>query len=93
MYSTTTPYTEIGNVRAALTSFAAQVVKVKLVKDVKAAVRVSGGMHAKGFLKLVGFELLRTCENYINIFARGCPQILVAQAECFFTAITVDCKS
>ncbi|KAF8152779.1 hypothetical protein K438DRAFT_1477476, partial [Mycena galopus ATCC 62051] len=37
MFSTTTPYTQIHHARAALTSFAAQIVKTKLVKDIRAA--------------------------------------------------------
>ncbi|KAJ7886511.1 hypothetical protein B0H13DRAFT_1889227 [Mycena leptocephala] len=46
LYSTSTPYTEIQHARATLTSFAAQLVKIKLVKDMKTAVKVTGGMHA-----------------------------------------------
>jgi hypothetical protein len=46
MYSTTTPYTEIKPVRAALTSFAVQVVEKKLVSEVKKAVDVKSGLHA-----------------------------------------------
>jgi hypothetical protein len=46
MYSTATPYTEIKPIRAALTSFAAQVVGKKLVSEVKKAVDVKSGLHA-----------------------------------------------
>jgi hypothetical protein len=46
MYSTTTPYTEIKPVRAALTSFAVQIVERKLISEVKKAVDVKSGLHA-----------------------------------------------
>ncbi|KAF8149764.1 hypothetical protein K438DRAFT_1779115 [Mycena galopus ATCC 62051] len=46
MFSTTTPYTQIRHARAAFMSFAAQIVKTKLVKDIRAAVKITGGLHA-----------------------------------------------
>ena len=46
MYSTSTPYTEIKNVRAALTSFSFQVVHGRLVSEAKQAVKPSSGLHA-----------------------------------------------
>ncbi|KAF8872739.1 hypothetical protein BD779DRAFT_1708992 [Infundibulicybe gibba] len=46
MYSTKTPYTEIKPVRAALTSFAVQIVESKLVKEARQAVKPSSGLHA-----------------------------------------------
>jgi hypothetical protein len=47
MYSTaSTPYTNIKNVRAALTSFAVQIVHKKLIAEAKQAVKPSSGLHA-----------------------------------------------
>ncbi|KAJ7466378.1 hypothetical protein FB451DRAFT_1178529 [Mycena latifolia] len=48
MYQTAIPYNGIPHARArsCLTSFAAQIVKTKLLKEAKAAVKISGGMHA-----------------------------------------------
>jgi len=46
MYSTSTPYTEIKSVRAALTSFAVQVVHRRLVSEAKQAVKPSSSLHA-----------------------------------------------
>ncbi|KAF7334027.1 hypothetical protein MVEN_02307900 [Mycena venus] len=52
MYTTATPYSDIPHVRAALTSFAAQIVKEKLLRDVKAGVKVTGGLHVPSEKKL-----------------------------------------
>ncbi|KAJ6506522.1 hypothetical protein C8R45DRAFT_816656 [Mycena sanguinolenta] len=46
MYSLTTPYTDQSHVRTTLTSFAAQLVEKQIVRDVRAAVLKSGGLHA-----------------------------------------------
>ncbi|KAJ7447404.1 hypothetical protein FB451DRAFT_1411824 [Mycena latifolia] len=46
MYQTAIPYNDIPHARSCLTSFAAQIVKTKLLKEAKAAVKISGGMHA-----------------------------------------------
>ncbi|KAJ7136429.1 hypothetical protein C8R43DRAFT_893920 [Mycena crocata] len=46
MYSVAIPYTDLLHVRSILTSFAAQTVKSKLIRDVRAAVLKSGGLHA-----------------------------------------------
>ncbi|KAJ7845241.1 hypothetical protein B0H14DRAFT_2584802 [Mycena olivaceomarginata] len=46
VYSLTTPYTELAHVRSVLTSFAAQIVEEKLIKDARIAVLKSGGLHA-----------------------------------------------
>ena len=46
MYSVTTPYTEIRSVRPALSSFAAQIVEVRLLQEARAAVHESSGLHA-----------------------------------------------
>jgi hypothetical protein len=46
MYSTSTLYTEIKNARAALTSFAVQVVHSRLVAEAKQAMKPSSGLHA-----------------------------------------------
>ncbi|KAJ6473014.1 hypothetical protein C8R45DRAFT_936050 [Mycena sanguinolenta] len=45
MYDTHIPYCDIAHVRAALTSFAAQVVKTKLINDTRHAANVSGRLH------------------------------------------------
>ncbi|KAF9475611.1 hypothetical protein BDN70DRAFT_996280 [Pholiota conissans] len=45
MFSVTIPYTSIKPVRAALTSFAAQVVQEKLVTEAEDAIKVSSGLH------------------------------------------------
>lgn len=45
MYSTTVPYSTIKPVRPALTSFAAQLVESKLVKEAEAAIMSSSGLH------------------------------------------------
>ncbi|KAJ7703574.1 hypothetical protein B0H17DRAFT_912268, partial [Mycena rosella] len=44
-YQTATPYTEIPHARSCLTSFAAQIIKTRLVKDIKAAVKAEGIMQ------------------------------------------------
>jgi hypothetical protein len=46
MYSTSTPYSGIRAARPAITSFAAQIVKIKLLKERQEAVKPSGGLHA-----------------------------------------------
>ncbi|PPR02512.1 LOW QUALITY PROTEIN: hypothetical protein CVT26_011996 [Gymnopilus dilepis] len=46
MYSTSVKYTEIKPARAALTSFAAQIVEKELVREAKNAVKPSSGLHA-----------------------------------------------
>lgn len=46
MYSTTTPYTQIGPVRSALSSFAAQIIGNQLVEEAEAAVQDTSGQHA-----------------------------------------------
>jgi hypothetical protein len=46
MYSTSTPFSEIKPVRPALTSFAVQKVKEKVVQEAKEAVLPSSGLHA-----------------------------------------------
>ena len=46
MYSTSTPFSEIKPVRFALTSFAAQKAKEKVVQEAKEAVLPSSGLHA-----------------------------------------------
>jgi hypothetical protein len=46
MYSTDTPYLEIQSIRAALTSFAAQIVEKKVVKEAQLAVHPTSGLHA-----------------------------------------------
>ena len=45
MYSTSEPYTNIKPVRPALTSFAAQLVEKKLVKEAESAIKPSSGLH------------------------------------------------
>jgi hypothetical protein len=45
MYSTSAPYTKIKPVRAALTSFAAQLVEKKLVKEAETAIKSTNGLH------------------------------------------------
>ncbi|RDB30543.1 hypothetical protein Hypma_007322 [Hypsizygus marmoreus] len=45
MYTTATPYVEIRPVRAALTSFAAQITQAKLLKEAKSAVKPESGLH------------------------------------------------
>ena len=46
MFSITTPFTEIKSVWPCLTSFAAQIIKRRLVKEATQAVRSSSGLHA-----------------------------------------------
>ncbi|KAF8811180.1 hypothetical protein BYT27DRAFT_7221584 [Phlegmacium glaucopus] len=46
MYSTTTPFHEIKPVHPAISSFAVQLVKSKVVKDAASAVEPHGGLHA-----------------------------------------------
>ena len=46
MYSTDTPYLEIQSIRAALTSFAVQIVEKKVVKEAQVAVHPTSGLHA-----------------------------------------------
>ncbi|PPQ76949.1 hypothetical protein CVT26_007946 [Gymnopilus dilepis] len=46
MYSTSVKYTKIKPARAALTSFAAQIVEKELVREAKSAVKPSSGLHA-----------------------------------------------
>ena len=45
MYSTTVPYSTIKPIRPALSSFAAQLVESKLVKEAEAAIMTSSGLH------------------------------------------------
>src|SRR5882762_7522120 len=45
-YCVDTPYIEIKPVRAALSSFAAQIVEVRLIQEARIAVEESSGMHA-----------------------------------------------
>jgi hypothetical protein len=46
MFTLTTPYTELAHVRSVLTAFSAQIVKKKLIQDIRIAVQKSGGLHA-----------------------------------------------
>jgi hypothetical protein len=46
MYSTSTPYSGIRMARPTITSFAARIVKIKLLKERQEAVKPSGGLHA-----------------------------------------------
>ena len=46
MYSTSTPYTDIKSVRAALTAFATQLVRKELVREAEVAVDPEHGLHA-----------------------------------------------
>lgn len=46
MWSTDVPFTDIKPVRSALSSFAAQVVKTRLVDEARVAIRPSSGLHA-----------------------------------------------
>ena len=46
MFSITTPFIEIKSVRQCLTSFAAQIIKRRLVKEAVQAVHSSSGLHA-----------------------------------------------
>jgi hypothetical protein len=46
MYSTSTLYSGIRTARPAITSFAAQIVKIRLLKERQEAVKPSGGLHA-----------------------------------------------
>jgi len=46
MFSTSVPFKQVKPVRAALSSFAAQLVHAKLLKEAKAAVKPEGGLHA-----------------------------------------------
>ncbi|TFK59120.1 hypothetical protein BDN72DRAFT_947444 [Pluteus cervinus] len=46
MYSLTTPYSDLRNVRAALSSFAVQVVHDRLLKEARTAVDPASGLHA-----------------------------------------------
>ncbi|KAJ7685854.1 hypothetical protein B0H17DRAFT_941123 [Mycena rosella] len=45
MFSTTIPYTEIGPVRAALTTFSTQTVGKKLSQEAESAVKLTNGLH------------------------------------------------
>jgi hypothetical protein len=45
MYSTTIPYTDIGPVRAALTSFSTQTIGKKVATEAESAVKLSNGLH------------------------------------------------
>lgn len=45
MYSTTLNFVEIGPVRAALTSFAAQTVRDEMVREVEDVVKPTSGLH------------------------------------------------
>ncbi|KAJ7034052.1 hypothetical protein C8F04DRAFT_956904, partial [Mycena alexandri] len=45
MYSTKVPYTSIGPVRAALTSFATQTIGKKVAVEAENAVKLSSGLH------------------------------------------------
>lgn len=45
MYSTTIPYTQIGPVRAALTSFATQTMEKKVAVEAESAVKLGSGLH------------------------------------------------
>jgi hypothetical protein len=51
MYSTSTPYSGIRAARPAITLFAAQIVKIKLLKERQEAVKPSGGLHANTNMK------------------------------------------
>jgi hypothetical protein len=46
MYSVTLPYTQIGPVRAALSSFAAQIIEAELLQEAQVAVQDTSGLHA-----------------------------------------------
>ena len=45
MYSTSVPYLEIRPVRPALTAFAAQTVKAKIIHEAESVVKLSSGLH------------------------------------------------
>lgn len=45
MYSTSTPFTDIKSVRAALTSFAAQMVIKEIIREVEEAIKPENGLH------------------------------------------------
>jgi len=45
MYSATVPFTEIGPVRAAMTSFAVQIVRRQVVKEAENVIKPSSGLH------------------------------------------------
>jgi hypothetical protein len=51
MYSTSIPYLEIKPVRPALTAFAAQTVKAKLIHEAESAIKLSSGLHVAVALK------------------------------------------
>jgi hypothetical protein len=46
MYSTTVPFLDIKPVRAALSSFAVQVIQQRVVKEAEDAIKPSSGLHA-----------------------------------------------
>jgi hypothetical protein len=46
MYSVTIPYTDIRDTRSALSSFAAQIIEMRLVNEAQAAVHETSGLHA-----------------------------------------------
>jgi hypothetical protein len=46
MYSVTIPYLEIGPARAAISSFAAQIVEAQLIQEAQAGIDKDNGMHA-----------------------------------------------
>ena len=45
MYSTSVPYLEIKPIRPALTAFAAQTVKAKMIHEAESTVKLSSGLH------------------------------------------------
>jgi hypothetical protein len=59
MHSISEPYLNIKPVRPALTSFAAQLVKKKLVKEAESAIKLSSGLHLSISKKTMATNLIK----------------------------------
>ena len=73
MYSVTTPYTQIGPVRSALSSFAAQIVEDQLLQEAETAVQDTSGQHASVTSKNEDASL-----RWTNIGATLIPTVKIA---------------
>jgi hypothetical protein len=73
MYSVTIPYTQIGPVRSALSSFAAQIVEDQLLQEAETAVQDTSGQHASVTSKNEDASL-----RWTNIGATLIPTVKIA---------------
>ncbi|KAJ7672981.1 hypothetical protein DFH06DRAFT_1319207 [Mycena polygramma] len=70
MFSTTTPFTEIGPVRAALTTFSTQTVGKKVAREAENAVKLTSGLHVS-----VGVRGPETKLHWSDIGANTIPHV------------------